>query len=462
VSFVSLAQFKWGVKFVRLGKDIATAIQTGNINDWIAASSPIGGMLGDLMALRMEAAASGVVFGDKYWESSKDFYKEGMAEIIARTLLVIALLEFALLGFGKPEAGKDVLTAGDQFNYADENLVDALPGDKWQGKAAMAYAGQVAVQRARVQKMKNIDSRLALEMAQEAGELKTVRNVFSLTQDSLSVCIPIAMYLLTMGPPWPNIAKSVYFQYSVCGLALGDLTHWVQKMIRDSNDHANNVDRLTAEYNDLAASAADVVKSGAPQALRSQAPESSVSSFAPISASLSEFAMPDIATLARSGMARAGAPQQDQQASTSAVTPGEEGAARTTRGVGAGAGEEGAGVGEEGAPLSDTWTPTLSQMNKALGPLSQMSGPASQAMSQLMQQVQQLASMGQQAAAAPAKLVDKVDEEPADEEATLAGDERAPAEPGAAGAQGAERAPIEVAATGAQQARGPSPGERVL
>jgi hypothetical protein len=407
--------FKGVTKVARSGKNVKSAVDSGDWRDWVTTATPIATLGADLVGKNMKNVATG---------ATKDAYKE-LADILGWASTIISLLEFTLLGWGSPEKGKDIKAAGStSLKAAYENLQDAV-SDEWEGDAADAYAKQVSLQQERVDKIKKIDKELLEIMSINADQLTNLRLGFTVSQDFLSMMTPPALALLTAPPPPPpNKIASNSFQFGVVFIVSAYIIGHITSMAANANANAARVQKVIGDYNTLATGAVvppDPFKGAPQQSAARQSVVSSISSSGAISERMSEFAMPAVATLANTPEARASMSAQ-QQAFMDALTGG----------------------GADAETPADTPAPTppsLSDTSKASGQLRQIISEPVNLQNQSIQRIQQLAAMGRQgqAAAAPAKAAEKL---------------------AAAGTGDAERAPVDVTTVGTRQAQEPSPVQR--
>jgi hypothetical protein len=432
-TFLTLDALEWGKIGAKVVKQSKYSVQAARQDDakwsdWASAVSPFGGYGGD---------AAAVIMRNKAKKEVQDLYKN-MAPILARTLVILQLIEFCGLGLTQTSVRAKNVESNikKDFPTIDKDLNRALP-KKWAGEASDAYTKQVNTQRGLLEKMREHDRTLADTVTKSAREVSVTRGYINMGEDAISICIPIAMAILAGSPPPGNVVACNTFQWAVSIGVCGWVGAEINTMVQNSFENANTVRKLITSYNadvtEPANKHQELPKDAAAPILRAPG-STTVSSF---DGPLAMSAAPDLATLVNTAQAGGDMPPRSQ-ALVDALT--------------------GAGDGVPALTL-----PSLKQIGQAAGQLSQMSGQVSQMMNQFMGQIQQLASMAPKGKGPePAKAAEKVAEKEAapKEGATPAAGERAPAEPVAAGAGGAERAPVDVTTGGGEPAHRPSPVER--
>ena len=364
------------------------------------------------------------------WGSEKvKKFMGGEAQILEWTIFTICLLEL-LNGFGPPDKGDKLVLSKKSFQLTWEKLDAAYPDDRWQGSGSEAYAEQDEAQQVRADAMVALEDMMVNILKTEADQLYQTRVGVTVVKDALTAAIFVALALLLIPEVGPTISQA--FQIVMSFFGLGAVVVLMMVMMGTSFTHGHEVDAVTLQYRDLAASAVPGGKPFTPTVV-SPAVESGVSSFSDIINSCLVSGVPDMSALA--GVAR---DSKDERASLSApMGAGER----------LGNGSPGATPQPETSDMPASTMPTLVQLTQMSG----LGGRVSEQLSQprnlvdkMMGHVQQVASMTRQGRGATA---------PAEED--LEGAEAA-WDTGAAG-----RAPIDDAGVGPEQAQRPSPAQRI-
>jgi len=197
-----------------------------------------------------------------------------------------------LNGVASPTDGEQFNTGKLHLELADSKLEAAVPDrGKWDGDAANAYAAQNVTMRDLAQKMQRLDAQMPALLKQQADAVKEAHRCCLYSLMTLVLAQGIALLL------WVNVSPlvSTYFQLATVFPIASAVAYEELAAFLKSANVADAVDKLAADYNDVAQS----VPVKIPEDEVPGAADSSVSSFEAVSGSMSQIsAFPDMPTLA--------------------------------------------------------------------------------------------------------------------------------------------------------------------
>lgn len=357
--------------------------------------------------------------------------------IVDAAAIAILVVDF-LNGFGTPNSGAAVTTAGDKLDLFIKDLDPGCvpnPAD-WSGSAATAYTAQNAALKAYAQAMKDLDKQFKSYLKSQADEVNRAHMNITVNSAVLTAAqgIALALYLIPIVGPEVSCAWQIIAAFACCSAVL------VIEMLTLSNSMSlsGQITALGAQYVKLGQDV-ETALAGTFGQIRGKVAEetsSQVSTFASISGGLSSFvAAPSVASLAtKAGEATSAAQQVLISASAEKDTTGKSPAGTSSK----------TPTDKTGTTPASFTPPSVAQIGQA----SQQLNTLSQTVNQGMQQIAQLAQSAKgQGAPAAAQEVSDVKDAPDDEAAARDAEDGA-----ASGTDGGGRAPIGAAASGAQPA----------
>lgn len=322
--------------------------------------------------------------------------------------IIVGALD-ASMGLWAPERGTELATGSALFGSVNKSLQLASKIEGiWSGSSADKYAERNKILEDLANELRELDKKTKAVLESQADTVQQAHTKFQLLLMSLVFAQLTAMLIWAAGPSGP--AASVTYQQAFVLGCVPVVMLVLTNTFDNSRVNALKLQSLTSNYNGVAEKAKS---SGAFTTISvAEAEKSTVSSFADISATLSEASdMPEFAALLN--VARAN-PWAGVNPVLGAFPAGDETAGNDTH-------------------VPDTSTvPTLAQLTAMSAQAAKISGQLSQPMNMFTQtigQLQQMASTAQQDRG-PATSAEK----PAAEEAKAA--------PEGAGTDAAERAPI--------------------
>ena len=199
--------------------------------------------------------------------------------ILPWTASIVGYLEL-LTGFGPPNEGNDLKVGAQQWSTLRDELGSAAPNEDWQGEAARAYAGQVAALQAIAQTLADLDGQLAGIVADQAEWVTHIRLGFGILLNTLTaaivveVVLRIALAYVPGGPMW-----ATGWAILASSLAIAAALGMLGTLIGFSVTNANDADRVTSEFDQLAKAAAQMAGESTAGSVVSAASQSRVSDF---------------------------------------------------------------------------------------------------------------------------------------------------------------------------------------
>lgn len=171
--------------------------------------------------------------------------------VVDVTMDLVAFAEF-LNGYEVPADGIEFSLGISKFETVDADLELAMPDSlHWAGDVADAYAAKNAALQERVRKMEELDQRMQNLIASQAAQVKQAQLTIAEVLLSLIAAQGVALLLYASGVWGPTL--SVIWQVATAVAAIGLVIAVETETAAKSEQHADDMSAVEAEYADLAA-----------------------------------------------------------------------------------------------------------------------------------------------------------------------------------------------------------------
>lgn len=177
------------------------------------------------------------------------------ASVILKALIVVELLQ-QLAGFGPPYEGDDLKSGSDQFIVTGEHLSSAGADNSWRGLASLDYIGINASLGDDARKMAELDRQLAELVKTQAGLVTHVRLGFGILTLLLAAAYVYEVKMALL--PGAQAAAETYATLAAV-VGISAAVSMILSLCGLSAYNASLAAKLTSQYNQLAADAADSV-----------------------------------------------------------------------------------------------------------------------------------------------------------------------------------------------------------
>ncbi|MEE6178176.1 EspA/EspE family type VII secretion system effector [Mycobacterium sp. 050134] len=234
------------------GQQFGNLARTGELSGpYLAAGAT--GLAGDLGGFTFSGRRLITTYSD--WADARGYRRHRNPAtkgtgILLRTLAIVDVLELST-GFEVPYEGDSLVAGSVQLTALYEQLVKALPDDRWVSSASGAYAEQVVARQLVVRAAANLDLELADLVSAHAELVTYMRLSFGVLKDLLAGAL-ILEELIMITPAAGGEPAAKVFAAVVSTIALALAMGFICYLVTESQLLTDEIDAIKTQYVGLA------------------------------------------------------------------------------------------------------------------------------------------------------------------------------------------------------------------